>query len=185
MTLADQKAQLRKLAYAARKTAHGLASDQEANRRLLDELGPRRGVVISGYMPIRTEVSPLVAMTALAKSNRVAVPVIAGAGLPLIFHEWTPEIVMIDGPFGARVPQTAVAVIPDVLIVPLVGFDANINRLGYGGGFYDRTLEQLRALKTIRAIGFAYSAQQLDLLPLEVTDQPLDAIVTECGVIRP
>ena len=72
---------------------------------------------------------------------------------------------------------------PELVIVPLVAFDRNGGRLGYGGGFYDRTLEMLRAKRPTFAIGFAYSAQQADHLPLEATDQPLDQIVTEDEVI--
>ena len=91
---------------------------------------------------------------------------------------------MIDGPFGARVPAVEDWIEPEVLIVPLVAFDARGNRLGYGGGFYDRTLERLRAKRPTLAIGFAFDAQEADALPLEPTDQPLDLIVTESRVLR-
>ena len=91
---------------------------------------------------------------------------------------------MVDGPFGAKVPALLDWVDPEILIVPLVAFDRYGGRLGYGGGFYDRTLQQLRAARATLAIGFAYSAQEADDLPLEPTDQPLDMIVTETGVIR-
>ena len=90
---------------------------------------------------------------------------------------------MVDGPFGARVPAEAEEVVPEVLIVPLVAFDARGYRLGYGGGFYDRTLEGLRAARKTVAIGYAFSAQAMDEVPLEPTDQRLDAMVTEAGVI--
>mgnify|MGYP000224032593 CR=1 FL=1 len=72
-----------------------------------------------------------------------------------------------------------------VILMPLVGFDSKGNRLGMGGGFYDRTLEGLRAKKPTLAIGFAYAAQEQNDLPLEPTDQPLDLIVTEQGIIEP
>lgn len=185
MTPAEQKAELRRSALAARKVAHGQGKDAAATARLLDEIGPVRGRIISGYMPIRTEISPLAAMTALAARNRICVPVIAGKGQPLTFREWRPGCVLVEGPFGALIPETGDWLTPDILIVPLVGFDAGLNRLGYGGGFYDRTLAGLRASATIRAIGFAYAAQQLDSLPTDPTDQRLDAVVTEEGVIRP
>ena len=74
---------------------------------------------------------------------------------------------------------------PEILIVPLVAFDRKGGRLGYGGGFYDRTLQALRASRPTLAIGFAFAAQEADSLPLEPTDQPLDLIVTERGVITP
>ena len=88
---------------------------------------------------------------------------------------------MVAGPFGASVPATAKPMRPEVVIVPLVAFTADGYRLGYGGGFYDRTLEKLRALGPVLAVGFAYGAQEADALPLEPTDQRLDALVTETG----
>lgn len=91
---------------------------------------------------------------------------------------------MIDGPFGAQVPRAGVWVTPDVVIVPLVAFDRKGGRLGYGGGFYDRTLEGLRAQAPVVAIGYAFAAQEAEDLPLEPTDQPLDMIVTEAGIRR-
>ena len=88
---------------------------------------------------------------------------------------------LVDGPFGAKIPENPIFFEPEILIVPLVAYDLKGGRLGYGGGFYDRTLERLRAKRAILAIGFAYSAQGLDALPLETTDQALDMMVTEKG----
>ena len=86
---------------------------------------------------------------------------------------------MIPGAFGASVPKSAEVVTPDIVIVPLVAFDLSRGRLGYGGGFYDRTLEKLRAVNAkLRVVGFAYDAQQVSHVPLEPTDQPLDALIT-------
>lgn len=90
---------------------------------------------------------------------------------------------MKDGPFGAWIPAVDDFITPEILIVPLVGFDRAGNRLGYGGGFYDRTLEKLRAAGPCMAIGFAYGAQEAAELPLEPTDQPLDMIVTEAEIL--
>ena len=84
-----------------------------------------------------------------------------------------------------QVPEKDDFIEPEILIVPLVAFDRTGGRLGYGGGFYDRTLEQLRSIRPTMAIGFAYTAQEDSALPLEPTDQPLDLIVTEKGVITP
>ena len=110
-------------------------------------------------------------------------PVIAAEGHPLRFSKWYPEGTLKEGPFGAKIPIDDDFFEPELVIVPLVAFDRNGGRLGYGGGFYDRTLEMLRAKRPTFAIGFAYSAQQADHLPLEATDQPLDQIVTEDEVI--
>ena len=114
----------------------------------------------------------------------VGVPVIMGKGLALRFREWSPGAAMVDGPFGALVPQDGAWVVPEVLIVPLVAFDARGYRLGYGGGFYDRTLEGLRAQGLVWAVGFAFSGQEPPEVPIEVTDQRLDVLVTENGVVR-
>jgi len=181
--LAEQKAALRKTALAARKQAHATPGlGVRATDALLAEIEPWVVSAIAGYMPIRTEIDPLPAMTALAERSRLCVPVIDGPGLPLDFYLWSPGCEMIDGPFGAKIPAEDISVRPTLLIVPLVGFDAACNRLGYGGGYYDRTLAALRAAVPVRAIGFAYAAQELPALPTEPTDQPLDAVVTEAGV---
>ncbi len=179
----DAKADARKAAFAARKLAHGAGLDGAVTAALLREIGPVEGQVIAGYMPIRTEADPLQAMHVLSARNRICVPVIEEPGRPLRFREWYLGAEMIKGPFGARVPAAGAWLEPGILIVPLVAFDRRLNRLGYGGGFYDRTLERLRAARPVRAIGLAYAAQELPDLPLEPTDQPLDAIVTETGTL--
>jgi 5-formyltetrahydrofolate cyclo-ligase len=134
-------------------------------------------------MPIRTEISPLAAMTEAAAYGPVGVPVIREAGQPLWFSRWEPECALVDGPFGAQVPALCQEMVPEIVVVPLVAFDRNGGRLGYGGGFYDRTLEGLRARGPVLAIGFAFGAQEAEDLPLEPTDQPLDMIVTERDVL--
>lgn len=182
MSLEDQKALMRKAAFAARKTAFATQAPGAAGH-LSAVLAGFRGVPLSGYMPIRTEIDPLPAMAEAAAYGPVGVPVIQAAGRPLRFARWEPEAEMVDGPFGARIPADCSYFEPEVVIVPLVAFDRQGGRLGYGGGFYDRTLAMLRAQRATLAIGFAFAAQEMTGLPLEVTDQPLDMIVTEAGVI--
>ena len=180
--LTEIKAAARKAAFARRKEAHGLAPANSA--ALLSEvLAGYRGVPLAGYMPIRTEIDPLPAMAEAAAHGPVGVPVIQGEGLPLEFSSWEPDGALKDGPFGAQVPIVDDYFDPEILIVPLVAFDRAGGRLGYGGGFYDRTLERLRARRATLAIGFAYAAQEADTLPLEPTDQPLDMLITEAEVI--
>ena len=140
------------------------------------------GDTVSGYWPIRTEADPRPALHEISKSRSVVLPVVEGEGMPLSFRSWKPGADMIDGAFGAAVPQVKTGADPDILIVPLAAFDARGFRLGYGGGFYDRTLEKLRAVKPTIAIGFAYEVQGVSELPIEDTDQALDFIVTENGV---
>ena len=183
MTLDDLKAAARKAAFARRKAAHDLNLPGTAGR-LSEVLAGYRGVPVAGYIPIRTEIDPLPAMAEASAYGPVGVPVIRAAGQPLVFSEWSPDCDMIDGPFGASVPAEEQLMTPEVLIVPLVAFSTTGGRLGYGGGFYDRTLEGLRAQRPTLAIGFAYGAQEADDLPLEATDQPLDLIVTERDVIE-
>ncbi len=183
MTLDAAKAAARKAAFARRKAAHA-AGGAGRPGVLSSVLAGYRGVPLAGYMPIRTEISPLAAMEEAAAHGPVCVPVIEGAGRPLRFARWEPGCAMVSGAFGAQVPATLDWIEPEILIVPLVAFDRHGGRLGYGGGFYDRTLEQLRARRATLAIGFAYAAQAAPALPLEPTDQPLDMIVTEAGVIR-
>ncbi|MBE0454018.1 MAG: 5-formyltetrahydrofolate cyclo-ligase [Roseovarius sp.] len=180
--LVARKAAARKAALARRLEAHRAAPPGAAGL-LSAVLAGHRGVSLAGYMPIRSEIDPLPAMAEAAAHGPVAVPVIEGAGLPLRFSRWEPGCPLREGPFGAMVPETDDFMTPEILIVPLVAFDRAGGRLGYGGGFYDRTLQGLRAARPTLAIGFAYGAQEAEGLPLEPTDQPLDMVVTEDEVI--
>lgn len=183
MDLIEKKEQARKAAFARRKVAH--QTGQGAAGYLSEVLAGYRGVPIASYMAMRTEIDPTAAMEEAAAHGPVGVPVILGAGQPLKFRVWSPECEMVAGAFGASIPKAGDWMTPEIVIVPLVAFDRKGGRLGYGGGFYDRTLEQLRAVRPTLAIGFAYAAQEADDLPLEATDQPLDLIVTEAGVLQP
>ena len=169
----------RTAAYAVRKEAFARGQGQAAEI-LADYLAQHAGKVLSGYMPMRTEIDPLPAMA--AHQGVVGVPIIPGKAVPLRFREWTPGCELVAGAFGAMIPASGVTVEPEVLIVPLLTFDARGYRLGYGGGYYDRTLEMLRARRPTLAVGFAFAAQEVDEVPTEPTDQRLDAVVTENGL---
>lgn len=187
-TLTDAKAAQRKAAFAARKQAH--ANRGDAAEALRDHFLAARlhtgAAVISAYRPIRTEIDPSPLMQALhAAGHRLCVPVILAADTPLKFREWHPDCPMVTGAFGAEIPETGEWLDPDLVLAPMLAFDAAGWRLGYGGGFYDRTLEGLRAQKTVRAVGVAYAAQQVDAVITEPTDQPLDGVLTEQGLMRP
>lgn len=173
------KAEARAEALAARALAHAAGQGAAADH-LSTWLAPHAGKVLAGYLPMRTEIDPRPAMAAHA--GPVCVPVIEAKGRPLRFRCWTPDAVLERGTFGAMIPVEGDWLEPDVVIVPLVAFDASGYRLGYGGGFYDRTLEGLRARHPVIAVGFAFAAQELPAVPVEPTDQPLDAIITEHGL---
>lgn len=178
--LSSVKADARARAFAARKAAFARGQGQAAEI-LADFLAPYRGRPLAGYMAMRTEIDPLAAM--VAHQGPVGVPVILGAGQPLKFREWAPGCALVEGAFKAMIPAEGAWLEPEVLIVPLVAYDARGYRLGYGGGFYDRTLEALRAKRPTLAVGFAFAAQEMEAVPIEPTDQRLDAIVTETGVL--
>lgn len=182
--LAEVKAAARKAAFARRKAAHEADAGAGAGR-LSELLAGHRGVPLAGYLPIRSEIDPRPAMAEASAYGPVAVPVIEAAGQPLRFALWEPEMSLVPGPFGAMVPEAPEFVTPEILIVPLVAFTRAGARLGYGGGFYDRTLAGLRGQGAALAIGFAYGAQEAETLPLDPFDQPLDLIVTETEVISP
>lgn len=179
----DAKAAARSAALARRAGAHAAAQSGAADI-LSEVLAAHAGEVVAGYMPIRTEIDPVPAMAAAAGRGTVCVPVVLGAGLALKFSRWTPGCALREGAFGALVPETEDFVEPRIVVAPLVAFDRRGGRLGYGGGFYDRTLERLRRRGGAVAIGFAYAAQETDDLPQEGTDQPLDMVVTEREAIR-
>jgi 5-formyltetrahydrofolate cyclo-ligase len=184
VTLEARKRDARKAAFARRKAAQAADPGTGAGH-LSAFLAGHRGVPVAGYMPIRSEIDPRPAMAEAAAHGPVGVPVIDGAGLPLRFARWEPEAEMVAGAFGALIPADPEFIVPEILIVPLVAFDRAGGRLGYGGGFYDRTLQGLRARGPVLAAGFAYAAQEARDLPLETTDQPLDMIITERGILPP
>jgi 5-formyltetrahydrofolate cyclo-ligase len=179
MTMSDPKAAARTAAFARRKAAFGAGQGQAAEL-LADVLSAHAGKALAGYMPMRTEIDPLPAMA--AHQGLVGVPVIMAAATPLKFREWAPGVAMIAGDFGALIPAEGAWVAPQVVIVPLLAFDARGYRLGYGGGFYDRTLQGLRAKGPVVAIGFAFAAQEVEEVPTDAFDQKLDMVVTEKGL---
>jgi 5-formyltetrahydrofolate cyclo-ligase len=175
-----EKAALRARALAAR--AQG--GDQEAlTRHLKAALAPYRTEVLSGYWPMRGEPDPRPAM--LAHAGPVCLPVVPGKAVPLVFRQWQGEA-LVPGPFGTSHPADSHPLLsPTVLIVPLAGFDRRGNRIGYGGGYYDRTLQMLRETGPVTAIGLAFAVQELPDIPADPYDQPLDLIVTDGGPIYP
>ena len=180
----QRKEQAREAAKERRRLAVNKAHEKRACRHLADFLHHMSPLaMVSLYYPIRTEISPLAALSdKLPYNGDLCLPVVTGSGEPLEFRAWTSRDPLVDGAFGAKVPKSGKIVTPDILIVPLLAFDVFGARLGYGGGYYDRTLEKLRAAKEIRAVGFAYGAQRVDRLPVGEQDQKLDLYITEKGL---
>ncbi len=154
--------------------------------RVLPAIDFPSGCVVSAYWPIGSEIDPRSLMIHLHEHGHpIALPVTPGRGDPLVFRAWRPEDLLEAAGFGTRVPPASQPELtPRVLIVPLLAFDRTGYRLGYGGGFYDRTLARLRQSGAVLAVGVAYAAQEVPEVPRDGSDQPLDWIVTEAESIR-
>jgi 5-formyltetrahydrofolate cyclo-ligase len=146
-------------------------------------LGERAPGVVSAYYPMAGEIWPLRLMAAL-KSNghALALPVMQGKTDPLLFRAWAPGDELIAGVWGIRQPAPSQpAVVPDILLVPLLAFDTRGYRLGYGGGYFDRTLHDLRKRKPILAVGLGLDELEVDAVPHLDYDERLDWILTPSG----
>ena len=183
-TDADPKAVLRRMALARRKAlareARACLTERLANEGLrLAELWTPG--VVSAFHPIREEPDSLALLAALTEAGYpTALPVVAERGTHLTFRLWRPGEPTMLGGIGIPEPlESAPAVMPDLLFVPLACFDRRGHRIGYGAGYYDRSLARLRATKRIHAVGVAYGVCEVAAVPYEAHDQSLDAIVTE------
>jgi len=143
------------------------------------------GTIVSGFFPMRSEINPLPLLRKLAGDGaRLALPVIAGRGKPLVMRAWTIGDALASGQWGIREPKpSAPEVDPDILIVPLACFDRSGQRIGYGAGYFDMTIRRLRGLKPVTAVGIAFAAQEIDRVPATDRDEPLDLVLTERDVI--
>ncbi len=191
MTVDQQKNRLRDTARARRAEAARAAGPEAAERlkqNVVDVLPAMasQGAAVSGYWPLSGEIDVRVLLSHLDGQGYVcALPVVAAPDAPLIFRRWTPGLVLEAGPFDTRQPGAdQPEVRPNMLLVPLLAFDADGYRLGYGGGYYDRTLGVLRSSGSPVAVGAAFAGQQVDHVPRDGYDQPLDWIVTEEKAMR-
>lgn len=190
--IAQAKQAARVQAREARARCHaerGPAAAASIATHLLSLLpGLRPGpLTIAGYHPKGDEADVLPALSSLAAAGHAtALPVVTGRAWPLVFRLWRPGHPLVPGAFRIMEPMgDAPLVQPDIVLVPLLAFDQAGYRLGYGGGFYDRTLEVLRAEAPTLAVGIGYAGQGVDKLPIDAYDQKLDWIVTEQGSWRP
>jgi len=188
MSVAEVKKAARAAARARRSAAQAILGTDAAPafaRHVFEEIPLSPGAVIAGYAPISSEADPMAILKeADARGFPCALPSVEAPASPLTFRRWRPGDPLVDGPHGTRAPGSGAAVLmPQVVIVPLLAFDRAGRRLGYGGGYYDRTLAFLRTRgqNSVLAIGLAFSAQETDELPEDAGDQRLDWIVTERG----
>jgi 5-formyltetrahydrofolate cyclo-ligase len=187
MSLAELKRQARAAASTARNNIHPIegAGAALAVRGLPVERETSRNIV-SAFHSFGSEISTFELFGRLVRDGwTTALPVVVSKNVPLVFRQWAPGEPLVLGRWDIKVPpDTAPEVLPDVLLVPLLAFDRKGYRLGYGGGFYDRTLEKLRAIKKVTAIGIAYGAQEVDSVLRDEHDQQLDWVMTERETIK-
>lgn len=143
------------------------------------------GAVVASYCAVNGEMNPLPLNEALReRGHKISLPVIAGKNKPLVFRTFEPGDELFENSFGIPEPTlTSECVDPEVLLIPLLAFDRRRNRLGYGGGYYDRTIAYLRSHKPVLTLGLAYACQEIIEIPVGPNDVKLDKIVTESGVI--
>jgi 5-formyltetrahydrofolate cyclo-ligase len=168
----------------ARRDALPAAERQAAAEKIAGRglpLTPARGAIVSGFFPMKSEISPLPLLRKLADAGaQLALPVIAGRGKPLIMRAWVFGAQLKAGQWGIREPLAdAPEVAPDILLVPLACFDRSGQRIGYGAGYYDMTIHKLRAKKPVTAIGIAFAAQEIPRVPATARDERLDLVLTE------
>ena len=186
-SISDQKAELRNATLAKRDAmpadVRQRGGETIAARSFPLAIAP--GTVVSGFMPLKSEINPLPLMKALAAAGaQLALPAIAGRGLPLTMRAYAFGDDFARGQWGIREPKPdRPEVFPDVLIVPLACFDRAGHRIGYGAGYYDMTIRRLRDMKAIVAIGMAFAGQEIAKVPATERDERLDLVLTETGVI--
>ena len=140
--------------------------------------------IIGGYYPINFEIDDLVLLRKFEKNKfKISLPVIK-KNFQMDFYKWTFSSPLKVNKYGIPEPEIKSIVYPDILLIPLVAFDKNLNRLGYGGGYYDRLIERLSKKKKIIKIGLAFSIQKVDKVPINVYDKKLDYVVTNKYIVK-
>jgi 5-formyltetrahydrofolate cyclo-ligase len=191
MTLADDshKQQLRAHYLMLRKAITAGEAERSALQlaQHVASFIPDTVQIIAAYTPVRSEIDVLPACVALVKTGRtICLPVIMADAQPLSFRRWNPGEALVSGRHGIAVPpESEPEVQPDMVLVPLLAFDAKGHRLGYGAGYYDRTIAALHAAKKRPlCVGVGYDLQQAELLPTQAHDEQLDAVITPLGMMR-
>jgi 5-formyltetrahydrofolate cyclo-ligase len=183
------KTELRETAKLTRADAfrrHGAAAAERLAAQGLAFAAEQPGAMVSAFAAIGDEIDPAPLMLRLrADGFRLCLPVMQGKGRPLLFRAWEPGEPMEERMWGIREPRSsAPEVAPDIVLAPLLAFDRAGYRLGYGAGFFDRTLAAVRSRKAIIAIGLAYDEQEVDAVPHLDYDQRLDWVLTPSGPLE-
>lgn len=187
-TQAELKAQLRK---ACQQQRDALADEErqaysKAFARHFLKHAKADSKVVAGYAAINNELDIMPLMAMLSNGDRIcSLPVTSPPSRQLFFRRWHTGTKMVPGNYRIMMPsQESETVTPDIIILPMVGFDRHHQRIGYGAGYYDCTLRELRKKGyNPFTIGAAYSVQQVDRVPVEPHDEPLDMIITEKGIL--
>jgi len=181
-----EKARLRRRLRALRRD---LARDRDTASERAAELAPLglwpAARNVAGYLAAPVEIDPAPLLCRLAAAGaRILLPVVTARGAPLAFREaGARESLVADFAGLPAPPPSAATGVPGLLITPLLAFDRSGGRLGQGGGFYDRTLRDLRRRGEVFAVGLAFAGQEVDQAPMGPDDEPLDAVLTEKGYI--
>jgi 5-formyltetrahydrofolate cyclo-ligase len=187
MSVSSSKHELRAAALA-RRDALSLQERASAARAIATRMPPLEimpSAIVAGYAPIRSEIDPAQLMQSFAaRGAALAMPAISARNAALAFRAWKKGEALAPGVFGIPEPSaTAAEVVPDILLVPLAAFDRAGHRIGYGAGYYDRTLAQLRERKIVTAIGLAFAVQEIPQVPALAHDVRLDYVLTETELL--
>lgn len=179
-SLATAKSAMRAEALARRATLMRPGATKALTRHALRIIPP--GASVAGFWPMGDEIDIRPLLHALhVHGHALLLPATPPRGQPLRFRQWVPGAPMLPGPFGTQHPAAEEVGVPDLLLVPLLAFDTAGHRLGYGGGYYDRTLA---GLPQAFRLGVAYAGQQVATVPAGPKDIPLHAVATEAGLLR-
>jgi 5-formyltetrahydrofolate cyclo-ligase len=188
MTITARKQAMREEALARRALLRADVPDaaQRMARNFMSGIPLPPSAVVAAFVAIGEETDPAPLIDLLRKEGHpIALPRVVRKGEKLAFHLYEKGAALVPGVFGLSQPgKDWPEATPDVLIVPLLAFDPQGNRLGYGAGFYDRTLSALRASRNVLAVGFAFAGQEVPDVPHHENDEPLDWVVTERGARR-
>jgi len=155
------------------------------NKKILNFFKNLRNNIVAGYISVNHEIDIFDSMTKIVNNNTLCLPEVVKGNQKLNFNKWYVDSEMVTGLFRIPIPKEKEPIIPNYIIVPLVSFDKKKNRLGYGGGYYDATINYLRKNnKNLKTIGTGFDEQECSSVPFEKFDEPLDMIITPSKIIK-